>query len=113
MQSDNDRTDSYANSQNRYNKVAEETPQFQLRGFAGENSPERPKPGFLPSQDGEADYRNDLEQLRNIMKAYNATESEAMITEKTGDDESGMHSQNMTSPDELAERQRVYRQQSS
>jgi hypothetical protein len=58
----------------------------------------------LPSTDGDKEYRNDLEQLRNIMKSYNATDSEAIITEKTGDDESAVHSQRMMSPDDMAER---------
>ena len=47
------------------------------------------------------------------MKSYNATDSEAIITEKTGDDESAVHSQRMMSPDDMAERQRIYKQQSS
>ena len=44
------------------------------------------------------------------MKAYTATDSEAIITEKTGEDESVSHSQNnMMSPDELSERIRTFR----
>jgi hypothetical protein len=47
------------------------------------------------------------------MKAYNATDSEAIITEKAGEDESvaQLTSQmnSMMSPDDFADRQRAFR----